>query len=75
VYHKDISDNPVKALQDVYEYFDMEFTKTHQKRIQVWLRDNPRSKFGNHTYTSQEFKLNPKNEKKRFQFYYDKYDV
>ena len=75
VYHKDISDNPVKAIQDIYKHFDMEFTKTYQKRIQVWMRDNPRSKFGNHVYSAKRFKLNPEIEKNRFHFYYDKYDV
>jgi len=75
IFHKDVSSNPIKSVNNIYDHFNIRFDLAHQKRMQVWFRDNPRSKFGNHIYKAQEFALNTEREKRRFQFYQDKFAV
>ncbi len=69
VFHANLSHDPVKSIKKIYEHFDIPFSQTVQKRIQVWLRDNPRSKFGRHVCNASELGIDPDREKERFGFY------
>ncbi len=70
VFHKDLSENPIHTIEGIYRHFDMPLSLTARKRMQVWLRDNPRHRFGSHTYAPEEFGLTPERERDRFDFYY-----
>jgi len=75
LFHKDLSGDPLKAVKTIYDHFGIPHSKGGQKRMQTWLRDNPRSKFGSHTCTPKEFGLNPDREKERFGFYHAGFDL
>jgi len=75
IFHKGISKNPIKAVGQVYDYFDIGFSKGHLMRMEVWLRDNPRSSFGSHEYTPEAFSLDPEKEKARFHFYRKRFGI
>ena len=69
LFHTDLTHDPVGSIKKIYEHFQIPFSRTVQKRMQVWLRDNPRSKFGNHVCKASELGLDPGREKERFDFY------
>ena len=69
VSHKDLSDDPIAVIEGIYRHFDMPFSPAARKRMQIWLRDNPRHRFGSHTYSPQDFGLTPERERERFDFY------
>ncbi len=65
--HSDISKDPLQTIEHLYNHFNIPFSQNHAKRMQAWLRDNPRSKFGahNHGLTQSE----KKQVSTKFQFY------
>lgn len=75
IFHHNLSESPVKMVDKIYDNFDIRLSKGAKKRMQTWLRDNPRSKFGRHDFTSAEVHLNSAKERERFMFYCDQFDV
>ena len=75
IFHTDLSEDPIKTIEHIYNHFDIPFSKGAQKRMKIWLRDHPRSKFGGHSCTPKEYGLNADREKERFSFYYDEFDL
>jgi uncharacterized protein YneF (UPF0154 family) len=74
VFHTDLSRDPTGSMKKIYEHFDIPFSQTVQKRMQVWLRDNPRSTFGSHFCNASELRMDPVVEKERFGFYLKRFD-
>ncbi len=74
MFHSDLSQDPMGSMKKIYEHFDIPFSRTVQKRMQVWLRENPRSQFGTHFCNASELGMDPDLEKERFGFYYDRFD-
>lgn len=75
IFHTDLSQNPVGSMKNIYEHFGIPFSTTVEKRMEVWLRDNPRSKFGSHSYNPAELGLDPNQEKERFDFYLKRFNL
>ena len=75
VFHKDLSSNPVGVMEKIYSHFDIPFSLAARKRMRVWLRDNPRSKFGFHHCNGAELGLDPDHEKERFGFYIKRFNL
>jgi len=75
LFHKDLSHDPLQAMEAIYGHFDLPFSRAAKKRMQVWLRDNPRSRFGSHNCSASELGLKPGREKKRFEFYLNRFDL
>jgi hypothetical protein len=75
LFHTDLSQDPVKSMEKIYAHFDIPFSRTVQKRMQIWLQDNPRSKFGSHFCNAAELGLDPDLEKERFHFYLDRFNL
>lgn len=75
VFHTDLSQDPVGLMEKIYEHFDIPFSRTAQTRMQIWLRDNPRSKFGSHICNATELGLDLNQEKERFDFYLKRFNL
>lgn len=75
LFHKDLVREPVRTIAAGYDFFGIPFSRTTRKRMQVWLRDNPRSGFGSHAYSADELGLRPDREKERFAFYLNQFDL
>ncbi|WDP90238.1 MAG: sulfotransferase [Desulfobacter sp.] len=75
LFHTDLSQDPVGSIMGIYKHFNISFSRIFQRRMQVWLRDNPRSKFGNHVYDSTKLGLDREQEKARFCFYLDRFNL
>ena len=75
IFHEDLSADPIKTVEKVYRHFDIQLSKGAKKRMQTWLRDHPRSRFGSHACKPEEYGLTFDKEKERFTFYYDQFDL
>lgn len=75
VFHTDLSQDPIGSMEKIYVHFDIPFSRTAEKRMHVWLRDNPRSKFGNHFYNAAELGMEPDLETERFDFYLNRFNL
>ena len=76
IFHHELSESPVNIIGSIYDRFDMPLSKAVINRMQTWLRDNPRSKFGRHDHTtSVKEHLNPAKLRERFRFYCDRFDL
>jgi hypothetical protein len=75
LFHTDLTQDPVRSMKKIYAHFDIPFSRTVQKRMQIWLQDNPRSKFGSHFCNEAELGLDPGLEKERFHFYLNRFNL
>lgn len=73
VYHEDFSKAPIDNIEKIYDHFGIPMSKGVKTRIGIWLRDNPRSKFGNHVCNAEKLGLIQEKETERFQFYSDSF--
>ena len=74
VFHSDLGRDPAGSVEKIYRHFDIPFSRTARKRMQVWLRDNPRSRFGSHVCDAAELNLDPDRERERFGFYLNRFN-
>jgi hypothetical protein len=75
LFHRDLCQTPIQTIEAAYAFFDIPLGWAARKRMQYWLRDNPRSKFGGHAYNSDRLGLDPDREKERFAFYVNRYSL
>jgi hypothetical protein len=71
----DLIADPIEAVKGIYKYFGREVSPGHEKRMQVWIRDNPPDKRGIHRYSPEEFDLDPLEVRKRYAEYIERFEV
>jgi hypothetical protein len=71
VRYTDLVAEPLAVVRRLYAHFDLELTPAAQSAMQQFLLANPKHKDGVHRYSLEEFRLNPEEERRRFQFYLD----
>lgn len=73
LFHRELCRKPVQTIEAAYDFFDIPFSRAAAKRMRYWLRDNPRSKFGAHTYAADELGIQPDRQKEGFAFYLNQF--
>ena len=73
-YHELIRD-PVDAVRRAYAHFGREVTPAHERRMRVWMRDNPPGEHGRHRYSLEQFGFDEEEENARFGAYRQRYGV
>ncbi len=71
VRYPDLVREPMSMVRSIYEFFNLELTPAAEAAMQRFLQANPKNKDGVHRYSLEEFRLNPHEERRRFQFYLD----
>jgi len=71
VRYTDLVRDPMGMVRRIYQHFDLELADVAEAAMQRFLRANPKNKGGVHSYSLEEFGLNPEEERRRFQFYLD----
>jgi len=71
----DLIADPIGAMKRIYEYFGRKVSPGHERRMQVWIRDNPPGKRGRHQYAIEDFGLDPAEVRKRFADYQERFGV
>lgn len=72
---EDLVADPVRAVRDVYERFEMPWSGDVEHRMRTFLADNPRGKHGAHQYELADFGLELGSIRKRFSDYCARYEV
>ncbi len=65
----------IKEIHSIYAYFGQPLSPGHDLRMAAWLRDNPKSSLGSHTYSAGEFALVREEEENRFSDYRQRFAV
>jgi hypothetical protein len=63
------------VVSDIYAAFDLPMTDEGAKRMQAFIADNPKGKHGLHTYTPEEFGIDPAAIRRDFAAYIEQYDL
>ncbi len=75
VQFSDLIADPIGAAKRIYEYFGRNVSIGHERRMQAWLRDNPRGKRGSHKYSTESFGINPSEVRKCFAGYQEQFGI
>jgi hypothetical protein len=69
--YQDLMDNPIDCIEKIYAHFGMALADPTRERMLNYLRDNPRGKFGQHSYEVDESKAMDRVFFKRYQTLYN----
>lgn len=75
VFHNELSESPIEIIEKIYDKFDIRLSNAATKRMRIWLKDHPRSKFGSHNHATVKSHLNRAEVRKQFMFYREQFDV
>ena len=73
LYYVELLADPVSVVRKVYARFGLPFPEELKERIQEFLRQNPKDRYGKHRYSLEEFGLNLKEETRRYSFYRERF--
>ena len=71
-YQRFVAD-PTKAVESIYDYFELELPTEAEAAMRAHVRDNPRGKHGEHDYSLADYGLTPEAVTKRLAFYIDRF--
>lgn len=75
VHFADTVSDPVGTVRRVYDHFGLEVTPAVERGVRSYLTDNPRDKHGSHSYSLEEFGLDPGNVDAAFAAYRERFGV
>ena len=55
--YKELAEDPVTISLNIYKYFGVTPDEVAEKRMNKWLKENPKNKHGVHTYSSENYGL------------------
>lgn len=70
---RELVKDPEGALERIYACFGIEFSAGARRRMEEYLREYPRNKYGKHVYTLEEFGLEREAIRRRFSPYLEAY--
>ena len=66
---------PVAAIRQIYDRAGLAWPEGHGERIEAYLRDKPRGKFGTHAYSLAEYGLDDATVDAAYAGYVERYGV
>jgi hypothetical protein len=75
IFFDELNADPVGTVRSLYRHWGLTVTPGHRRRMEVWLRDNPRASFGEHAYAAADFGLSREAIDREFAFYKDRFGV
>lgn len=73
--YPDLAADPVSTVRRIYDHFEIPFTLPFEKRLRLFLLENPRERFGRHHYAMETFGLDPAEEQERYRAYSSRFGV
>jgi hypothetical protein len=73
--YADLMRDPIEVVRGIYAHFDMRFTETAEHRMRRFLGEHPKDKHGRHEYTLEQFGLDRDEERQRYAWYRDRFDL
>jgi len=63
--------DPLDVVRRMYAHFDYPLTDEVEAKMLAFMRENTRDKHGSHTYTPEDFGIDPEHDRAPFQEYID----
>lgn len=73
--YAELVDDPVGAIERIYQHFDLELSELARRRMQAWLEARPKDAFGRHRYSLGDFGLDERTLRGEFADYVTRYEV
>jgi hypothetical protein len=70
-----IVSDPIRAISDIYDYFDIEFTQEAESAMRDFREQHPKDKHGSHQYSLEEWSLDESEIRERFGDYMRAHDL
>ncbi len=71
--YADFATDPIAHVRRIYTRFGMELAPAVEARMQRFLAETPKEKYGAHRYTLAQFGLDPEEERERYRTYRDRF--
>jgi hypothetical protein len=71
--YADFASDPMAHVRRIYTQFDMGLAPVVEARMQRFLADTPKGKYGAHRYTLAQFGLDPDEERERYRAYRERF--
>ena len=75
VHYRDLIKDPVAQLKKIHTFADLEWDLAAERRVENWLQENPKHKYGTHRYALSDFGLDADELDARFKRYRERFDV
>lgn len=75
VRYGDLTRDPMATVRGIYKFFGMSLTDEAEARMQRFLAENPKAKYGEHRYSLDQYGIDRATEARRFQPYCERFGV
>jgi len=75
VYYDRLVADPVGAVRDIYDHYDLAWSEEFAKRLNYYVRQNPRGKHGAHRYAPEDFGQTGEAISERFTAYIERFEL
>ena len=75
VSYPDLARDPMAVVRSIYSYFGRELTREAQDAMRLFIVQQPKDKNGVHSYSLQQFGLDPDEEREKFNGYSNYFGV
>jgi Sulfotransferase family len=75
IHYRDLMANPVATVKGICDRFGIGFEDASADRIQRWIDEHPKTQFGEHRYTPEQFGFDTEGLRRRFAFYIDRFGI
>ena len=75
VYYRDFITDPLGVVEHIYAAFGIEFSAAARQAMEQFMSHNQQGKHGSHSYTAQEYGLDPAALRQRFGGYIDRHAI
>jgi Sulfotransferase family len=75
VYYDRLVADPVSAVKDIYEHYDLAWSEEFEERLNSYVRQNPRGKHGAHRYAPENFGQTAEAISERFAAYNERFEL
>lgn len=66
---------PQRVVRQIYDHFGYAHDERMAAGVDRWLRDNPQNKHGEHSYSADDFGLDPAEVRRRFAGYLERFSI
>ena len=71
----DFARDQFSVVKSIYETFDLPISDEGAAQMRAFIDNNPKGKHGTHTYTPEEFGVDPEKVRAEFQFYIERFGL
>ena len=71
--YRDLTEDPVASIEHLYDGFGRSLSGVAADRMRTFLASSPKGKFGTHRYSLEDFEIDERQVRERFQRYYRRF--